>query len=248
MKINHIPTIDARYWTAITLASIFGTNMGDFYAYNSGLGGPIGGVPILVGLFLLIYVVERFDKIGHEFYYWLCIIIMRTGATNIADYMAGRHFLHIDRWLISGVLTVVIFLLAWWAARDHNAAHGSSVRKTLPDTDPRYWVAMLAAGVFGTVLGDALEHLIGQGVSAIILSVVLALALLIYRKGVFGSVYGYWLTVSVARTAGTAIGDWLAENKIFNIGLNVCTLATGVAFVAVLLAWRSRPKADTVIA
>ncbi|MDB5866617.1 MAG: putative integral rane protein, partial [Betaproteobacteria bacterium] len=38
MKRVHVPTIDGRYWMAITLASIFGTNLGDFYAHQSGLG------------------------------------------------------------------------------------------------------------------------------------------------------------------------------------------------------------------
>ena len=37
MKYVHTPLLDARYWTAITLASVFGTNPGDFYAHESGL-------------------------------------------------------------------------------------------------------------------------------------------------------------------------------------------------------------------
>jgi hypothetical protein len=57
---------------------------------ESGLS-QIGGVPILVALFFLIYFVEHLDKSEHDGYYWLCII-MRTGATNIADYLAfGMH-------------------------------------------------------------------------------------------------------------------------------------------------------------
>jgi hypothetical protein len=43
-----------------------------------------------------------------------------------------------------------------WSARAQRAVN---VRKAVPDTDPRYWTAMLIAGVFGTVLGDALQHL-----------------------------------------------------------------------------------------
>src|SRR3954454_14071036 len=100
MRTFHVPTIDARYWTAITLASIFGTNLGDFYAHQSGLG-LIGGLPILVILFAGAYVAERFDRLRHDLYYWLCIIIMRTGATNIADYLAGRRGLSIDRLSLS---------------------------------------------------------------------------------------------------------------------------------------------------
>src|SRR3954464_5978693 len=100
MKTYHVPTIDGRYWLGITLASIFGTNLGDLYAHESGLG-LLGGLPILVFVFAVIYTAERFDRFGHDAYYWLCIIVMRTGATNIADYMAGRRGLNIDRLILS---------------------------------------------------------------------------------------------------------------------------------------------------
>jgi hypothetical protein len=36
------------------------------------------------------------------------------------------------------------------------------------------------------------------------------------------------------------MGDWLAENKILDIGLPVATSITGAAFIGVLLLWRSR--------
>ncbi len=243
MQAKHVPAINGRYWAGITLASIFGTNMGDFYAHESGLG-LLGGLPILVVLFLLVYVAERFDRLSHDAYYWVCIIIMRTGATNIADYAAGRRGLHIDRLVLSIALGVAIAALAWWAARDDRRLSRHMAPKTLPDTDPRYWITMLTAGVFGTVLGDYLQHLIGSGVAAIALTVVLAGVLLVYGRGVLAAAYGYWLTIATARTTGTAIGDWLAENKILNIGLPICTLATGVAFVAVLLLWRGGRRAE----
>ena len=66
--------------------------------------------------------------------------------------------------------------------------------------------------------------------------------MLAYRKLPIGALAAYWLTVSVARTAGTAMGDWLAENKIFDIGLTVSTLITGAVFVGILLLWRSRMR------
>jgi uncharacterized membrane-anchored protein len=244
MKASHTPKIDARYWTAITIASIFGTNMGDLYAHNSGLG-LIGGLPILIVLFLCVYVAERFDRMTHEVYYWLCIIIMRTGATNIADFMAGRRGWHIDRWLLSLGLGLFLAAIALWTHRAHHAANGPEARKTLPDTDPRYWVAMLTAGVFGTVLGDACQRLMGQGTASLVLAAVLAVALLHYNKGLLGWVYGYWLTVAVARTTGTAIGDWLAESKSLNIGLTVATVLSGLVFVAILVFWKHK-RADEI--
>jgi uncharacterized membrane-anchored protein len=237
MQSRHIPTINARYWTGITLASVFGTNMGDFYAHESGLG-LLGGVPILVGLFLAVYAVEHWDRLSHEAYYWLCIIIMRTGATNIADYMAGRRGLNIDRITLSIGLGLLLAVLAWWAGRGRRAVIGTGARSGLQDTASLYWTTMLVAGVFGTVLGDLCEHQLGEGVAALLLIALLTLALIGYQRGLLKPLYTYWLTIATARTTGTAIGDWLAENKLMNLGLPLCTLLTGLAFVAVLVLWR----------
>ena len=241
MQTRHVPTINARYWAGIALASVFGTNMGDLYAHDSGLG-LLGGLPVLVLLFLVIYAIERSDKRTHDAYYWLCIIIMRTGATNIADYMAGRRGMGIDRLTLSIGFGVLLALLAWWLGRVNRSS--ADVSKTVPTTDPGYWVTMLTAGVFGTVLGDWCQHQFGENMATIGLSVLLVVVLLAGRKFAFGALAGYWLTVAVARTTGTAIGDWLAESPIPNLGLPLATVITGSALAAVLILWPGgRPQA-----
>jgi len=69
-----------------------------------------------------------------------------------------------------------------------------------------------------------------------------AITLLMYKRSIAISVYGYWLVIAVARTTGTAIGDWIAENKIFKLGLPLTTLLTGLAFLSVVLMWRNRAQ------
>lgn len=240
MKPIHVPKVNGRYWLAILLASVFGTNMGDLYAHESGLG--IGlGVLLLAGLAALAFVGERRDGRAHEAWYWLVIIIIRTGATNIADWLAFR--VHIPPVALGLGLILLLAALAW---RTHRVARaGPDAGGRLPATDAVYWAAMLTAGVLGTVLGDDASHAVGEGPAAIGLGLLLGLVLLVIR-GEVRSVFAYWGTVAVARTAGTSIGDWLAENRILNIGLPFSTLLTGIAFVAVLLLWRSRPDADLV--
>ena len=98
---------------------------------------------------------------------------------------------------------------------------------------------MLTAGVFGTVMGDICEHAIGEGVASIGLTALLLGVLFAGRGRAAQIIALYWTTVAIARTAGTAIGDWLAENKLLHIGLPVSTLITGIAFVAVLVLLRS---------
>jgi len=243
MQARHVPTINARYWAGIALASVFGTNMGDLYAHDSGLG-LLGGLPILAILFACVYAIERFDKRAHDAWYWLCIIIMRTGATNIADYMAGRRGLHIDRITLSIGFGVLLAVLAWWLGRADRRSNDAAALKTVPKTDPGYWVTMLTAGVFGTVAGDLFEHLFNEDIAAIGLAVVLAVTLFAYYRFLLGTLAGYWLTVGVARTTGTAIGDWLAESPIPNLGLPLSTTISGLGLAAVLILWpRHRSEA-----
>ena len=242
MQIKHTPLTNARYWSAIAIASVFGTNLGDLYANDSGLG-LLGGLPILAVIWAIVYFVEKRVQKPTEVFYWLCIIILRTGATNIADYVCGRRHMGVDRWAFSAGLAVGMAALAFWSSRAERAATGANTRKLLPDTDALYWVCMLLAGVFGTALGDAIQKALGQGEASLILAGVLAVTLLLYNKGLLGWVYGYWITVGVARTAGTAVGDWLAETKKLNIGLTVATVISGVVFVAILTLWKHK-RAD----
>lgn len=228
MRAIHLPEINLRYWFGITLASIFGTNMGDLYAHESGLG-ILPGLAVLAGLCALVFVAERIDRGSRELYYWLVIIIIRIGATNIADYTAYR--LRIPEIVLNGGLMLLIGAIALWQER----AAARSAAGRLPATGTAYWVAMLAAGVLGTALGDVCEHSIGEGPAAIGLGAVLV-AVLAWRRGAVGPFY--WLIVAVARTAGTAIGDWLAENHSIAIGLTWSTTVTGLAFVLLLALWR----------
>ena len=233
MKRIHTPQVNARYWTAITLASVFGTNMGDFYAHESGLG-IWKGLALLALLTAIVFAAEHFDKRRHEAYYWLVIILIRTGATNIADYLAYRA--HIPAMILT-VSLIVLLALFGWGTRSGVREAGDPAH-SLPKTNAAYWLAMLSAGVFGTVAGDIGEHRIGEGVSAVATTVLLLGVLLAGRGRAARILTLYWITVAVARTAGTAIGDWLAENKIVHIGLPFSTLLSGITFIAILTLWR----------
>jgi uncharacterized membrane-anchored protein len=110
MRTRHVPAIDRRYWFGILAASIFGTNLGDFYAHESGLGLGLG-LLVLVALFAATCGIERKDRFAHEAYYWLAIIIIRTGATNIADYLAFR--VRIPALPLTLGLAAFMAVLAW---------------------------------------------------------------------------------------------------------------------------------------
>jgi len=87
MNQRHVPLLNARFWIALCIASVFGANLGDFFAHNLGLGHLAGcrSSPPLR---------RRADRRAlrygyHALYYWLAIVIIRTAATNIGDLLAG---------------------------------------------------------------------------------------------------------------------------------------------------------------
>jgi uncharacterized membrane-anchored protein len=237
MQTRHMPSVGARYWSAITMASLFGTNLGDLYAHNSGLG-LIGGVPILAALAAGVFLLERRDSRPRELWYWLVIIIIRTGATNIADYLK-----HQIPWLVFGVgLTLLLAIFGWASTRDQSPGEATvETAKGMPQTGLSYWSAMLTAGVFGTFIGDVVSKAYGQGPASIGLAVLLAAAITLWWRQRARFIWIYWLAVAVARTFGTAAGDFLAENDMLAIGLPIATAITGAGFVSILLFWpRSR--------
>ncbi len=79
-----IPVIGQRYWSALCLASIFGCNLGDFFAADLRLGH-WRGLPVLAAALTLILLAERRVRRRSEAWYWLAIVVIRTAATNLAD-------------------------------------------------------------------------------------------------------------------------------------------------------------------
>jgi uncharacterized membrane-anchored protein len=246
MSPKNLPTIDARYWTAILAASMCGANTGDFASRILGLGHTRGLLPLAM-IFLVIVWAEKRSKITSEAYYWLAIIVLRTGATNLAD--LGTHDLKLRYLLCMGLLAglIVLMLLIDQArgVQPVGVAGPDGRWHSLPATDWSYWVTMLAAGTLGTAAGDwvADETPLGLGYGSLVL--VGALVVTWFISDQFGKMTKpwYWLTIVVARTAGTTLGDFLASRRGLGLGLWVSTICTSLLLAGILILWR-RPRAE----
>jgi uncharacterized membrane-anchored protein len=245
MQQIHLPTLGARYWAALCLASIFGANMGDFFARNLGLGH-VAGLPFLALALAIVVLAERFDRSVHQVYYWTAIIIVRTGATNFADFACGDMKLPRALVIVGLAALLLVTLLASWqfAWRRQSGKNDSS--DTVLRADAGYWIGMFIAGTLGTVIGDYCSHELhlDDGGASLLLAPILALLFVIARNGLLRSLSYYWLTIVAVRAAGTAVGDFLAGRNM--LGLPLGTLVTGTLFIALLAMWKE-PAASKLV-
>ncbi|HEY4922695.1 MAG TPA: hypothetical protein VII40_21530, partial [Xanthobacteraceae bacterium] len=155
MSPKNLPVINARYWTAILAASMCGANTGDFAARYLGLGHTRGLLPLGL-IFLAIVWAERRSKVPTEAYYWLAIIVLRTGATNLAD--LGTHDLKLGyvpcMVALAAFMVLMLLIDRMRGVAPVSIAGLDGRRQTLPATDMSYWITMLAAGTLGTAAGD----------------------------------------------------------------------------------------------
>jgi uncharacterized membrane-anchored protein len=244
MQNRHVPMLGPRYWACLCIASVFGANMGDFFAKELGLGH-VRGLPILAAALAAILLAERRDRRAHQAYYWLAIVTVRTAATNLADFFAGD--MKLGRgWVMLGlaILLVATVLLARFPASKPRGA--ADVNGTgLPETDAWFWTSMLVAGTLGTVLGDFSSFGFGLGLerSTLALSALLG-TWFFFGRGLLRIVPYFWFSIVLVRAAGTAAGDYLA-GRALGLGLALSTLCTGLLLLIALLLWKPQRVLQT---
>jgi uncharacterized membrane-anchored protein len=244
MQPYHVPLLGLRYWTALCLASIFGANMGDFFAHNLGLGH-VAGLPFLAVALALVFVLERIDRTVHEAFYWLAIVVVRTAATNLADFFSVDLRLA-KPWVMAGLAVVLaLSVAAAWQLSWRKSVDGTDAQSNLLRADYGYWLAMLIAGTLGTVMGDYFSHdlHLGHALASLVLSALLAPFFILGARQLVWSLPLYWMTIVMVRAAGTVVGDLLAARNA--LGLALSTAVTGLVFIGFLVLWRGSTR-DTV--
>ncbi len=243
MRLANVPTVDARYWTAITLASIFGCNVGDCVSFYRNWNHWIGLFPLAV-VFAILLFGERHSTRATQAWYWTVVIVLRAAATNLADLAT-----HTFEWrypiVIMGLAVVQVLVLAPVSPRLLDSA---TDRTGQPATTAWYWASLLVAGTLGTAVGDWMAeglHL-GTGYGTLLLGAMFAVVLALGWHSRWTTKAGYWLAIIAVRSAGTTAGDWLAFrddpglSNGLNLGLPVSTAITGVLFIAILVLWKTR--------
>jgi uncharacterized membrane-anchored protein len=242
MHCANVPTVDARYWTAITLASIFGCNLGDCLSFYAGWNHWIGLAPLAIAFAALLFG-ERRSSRASQGWYWSVVIVLRAAATNLADLAT-----HTFEWPYPRVLLglIAVQALVAWPVPPRLIATGTD-RTGPPVTNGWYWLSLLTAGTLGTAIGDwAAEELhLGTGYGTLVLGAIFAVVLATGIRSRWTTKAAYWLAIIAVRAAGTTAGDWLAFrddpglSNGLKLGLPLSTASTCALFVGTLLLWKS---------
>ena len=235
MQKKHLPSLNARYWTAMLVASLVGTTSGDFMSNDLHMGFAKGLGP-LAALFAATLFLEQRSSGSTETYYWTAVVIARTAATNLAD--LATHQFRIDYWWV-GACLMVMFLAVLLISRGHAASQLFSPGYALAKTDLRYWSIMAIASTFGTNGGDLISDGLGLGfgLASLLCAVALAVVLSAWRFTSCRNEIGYWITVLTIRTSGTVMGDFLSSREGCNLGFSGAALITGLLLGGLIVCW-----------
>jgi uncharacterized membrane-anchored protein len=162
--------------------------------------------------------------------FWLTIVVLRAAATNVGDFVT--HDLR-----LGFVGPSLVFTAATLAAGSVTWPGSEGT----PVVDLRYWVAMLLAGIVGTMAGDLVSHSLGLYGATLCLCLAMVLMVAVRSRLAPASVLAYWAVVLVERTAGTPVGDSLASAHAVGLGLPMATLCTTtMLLVGLCLRWRGK--------
>lgn len=246
-----LPRIDIRYWTILLLASICGTNIGDFASQTLRLGFFAASLPFAV---LFAAVLPGIGRKHGEPFYWVAIVIARAGATDIADLASHQLGLRVPALLVSLLALLAAILII--GAR-HNQATlvatggafssrgpAASWRENAPDLRPAsnatYWASMVVTSVLGTLTGDYLADDLGLGLFGSVLATAPLAGLAALSFGRPGRLLKphYWLAVFLIRTAATNLGDLVAGTEGLHLGFLAGALGAFALGTLAVLAWR----------
>jgi uncharacterized membrane-anchored protein len=250
MRYANVPLVDARYWTAITLASIIGCNLGDCLSFYAHWNHWIGLAPLSV-IFAALVFGERQSARATQVWYWAVVIVLRAAATNLADLAT-----HTFEWPYPRVILglAVIQALVVWPVLPRLIAAGTEPTGR-PATNVWYWLSLLTAGTLGTAMGDwtAEELHFGTGYGTLVLGAIFAVVLAMGSRSRWTAKAAYWLPIIAVRSAGTTAGDWLAFrddpglSNGLHLGLPLSTALTCALFVATLAARKTAAIGKVVV-
>jgi uncharacterized membrane-anchored protein len=207
---NKIPALTLLFWIMKITATTLGETGGDWVAQTMNVGYALSTI-IFFAFFLVMLAAQLISKKYVPAIYWSVIVATSTAGTTMSDYM--------DRTLELGymmgsiiLISILILILITWKLTE----------KSLSVTDVHtrrgeifYWVAILFSNTLGTALGDFLadDSGLGFGGSALLISSVIAVVILLYFFTKISRIVLFWIAFVLTRPFGATFGDLLTKSK-----------------------------------
>lgn len=228
---NRVPHILFLYWVIKIASTTLGETGADMFSmtFNLGYGTTI---LIFMGLFLALLALKLFLKGYNPITYWLTFTASAITGTAISDF--------IDRTLGLGytwgsviLVTMLLITLAIWHKKEKSI--NVEYIPTVP-VEIFYWIAFLIANTLGTAAGDFVADDLGFGFvnSAILISGLLILIVLLHYFTKISGTLLFWLAFVLTRPFGATFGDVLTKSHAKG-GLNLGTVGSSIFFSAILI-------------
>ena len=228
---NRVPHIIFLYWVIKIASTTLGETGADMFSmtFNLGYGATI---LIFLSLFLLLLGIKLFLKGYNPLAYWLTFTASAIAGTAISDF--------IDRTLKLGytwgsviLVTLLLITLALWHKKEKSI--NVEYIPTVP-IEIFYWTAFLIANTLGTAAGDFVADDLGFGFvnSAILMSALLVLIILLHYFTKISGTLLFWLAFVLTRPFGATFGDVLTKSHAKG-GLNLGTVGSSIFFCIILV-------------
>ncbi|CAM4038474.1 membrane protein [Flavobacterium antarcticum] len=229
--VKKVADVTVLFWIMKISATTLGETAGDMLSMTFNWGYGLSSL-VLLGFFVLTFLMQLFAKKYNPILYWLVIISTSTAGTTISDFM--------DRTLGLGYLTgslilfstLIMMLSVWYFSEKSLSVTNVHSRKV----EVFYWLTILVSNTLGTALGDFLADDSGLGFSG---GALLIGSLLLILVGLFfftkiSRVLLFWIAFVLTRPFGATFGDLLTKS-VDKGGLNLGTIGSSLVLGSVLM-------------
>ncbi len=229
--LNKVPAVTLAFWVIKIMSTTVGETGADYLAVHVGLGTAITS-GIMAALLLAALLLQLRSRQYVPWIYWLTVVLVSVVGTQITDALT-------DGFGVSLYVSTTIFALMlaatfaiWYSSERTLSIHTIiTARREL-----FYWTAILFTFALGTAAGDlATEALsLGFNIGVLVFAGQIAAVYAAYRLGA-NAVLTFWLAYILTRPLGASLGDLLSQSRTYG-GLGLGTVATSIAFLAVIVA------------
>lgn len=229
--VKKVADVTILFWIMKISATTLGETAGDMLSMTFNWGYGLSSV-VLLGFFVLTFLMQLFAKKYNPILYWLVIISTSTAGTTISDFMdrtLGLGYLTGSLILVS---TLIMMLSVWYFSEKSLSVTNVHSRKV----EVFYWLTILVSNTLGTALGDFLADDSGLGFSG---GALLIGSLLLILVGLFfftkiSRVFLFWIAFVLTRPFGATFGDLLTKSTDKG-GLNLGTIGSSLVLGSILV-------------